>query len=148
MREMAATIMLESSCIVATSRSSKAPGEDDKDLEDTQRAAVMPQGRDEDGADTETAAAGKIDSRISFGIVTEHDFAGADGFGGNAGIGLQADPEVGSGASGAGAAHDFVAGAQGDGGTGGSGQMLGAFGDGADRGLEIKFCGMNFDFVA
>ena len=30
MREMAATIMLESSCMVATSRSSKAPGEEDK----------------------------------------------------------------------------------------------------------------------
>ena len=70
--------------------------------------------------------------------MAEHDFAGANGFGGDAGVGLKADAEVGSGASGASAANDFISGAQGDGGAGGSGEMLGALGDGADGGLKIQ----------
>ena len=107
----------------------------------------MAQRRDQDGADAETAATGEIDARIALGIVAKHDFAGADGFGGDAGVGLQTDAEIGSGAAGAGAADDFVPGTEGDGGSGGSGQMLGAFGDGADGGLKVEFGGMNFDFV-
>ena len=94
-------------------------------LEDAEGAAVVAQGRNENGADAEAAAAGEIDARVAFGIVAEHDFAGADGFGGDAGVGLQANSEVGSGASGAGAADDFVAGAQSDGRSGGSGQDAG-----------------------
>src|SRR4029077_1873651 len=77
--------------------------------------------------------------------VTEHDFAGTDGFGGDASIGLEAHAKIGSGTASTGAANDFVAGAQSDGGPGGTGQMLGAFGDGADRGLEIEFGGVNLD---
>ena len=148
MREIAATIMLESSCMVATSRSSKAPGEEDKHFENAQSTAVMAQRRNQNGADTQAAATGQIDARIALGVMAQHDFAGADGFGGDAGVGLQTNAEVGSGTSGAGAADNFVAGAQGDGGSGGTGQMLGAFGDGADGGLQIQFRGMNFGFFA
>ena len=119
-----------------------------QNFEDPQRAAEVAQGRDENGADSEAAAAGKIDTRIALGVVAQHDLAGAYGFGGDAGIGLKADSEIGGGASSAGAADDFVAGAEGDGGSGGSGQMLGALGDGADRGLEVEFGGMDFDFFA
>ena len=115
-----------------------------QDFEHAESAAVVAQGRDQDRADSEAAAAREVDSRVALGIVAQHDFAGADGFGGDAGVGLQADSEIGSGSSGAGAADDFVAGAQSDGGSGGSGQMLGAFGNGADGGLEIEFRGMNF----
>jgi hypothetical protein len=106
------------------------------------------QGRDENGADSEAAAAGKINARIALGVMAQHDLAGAYGFGGDAGIGLKADSEIGGGASSAGAAHDFVAGTKGDGGSGGSGQMLSALGDGADGGLEVEFGGMDFDFFA
>ena len=108
-------------------------------FEDAQRAAVVAQRRDEDRADSEAAATGEVDLGIAFGVVAQHDFAGADGFGGDAGVGLQADAEIGCGATSAGAADDFVPGAECDGGSGGSGQMLGAFGDGADRRLKIEF---------
>jgi len=80
--------------------------------------------------------------------VAEHDLAGSDGLGGDAGIGLEADTEIGSSSSGAGPADDLVAGAQGDGSTGGAGEVLGTFGDGADGGLEIELGGMNFNFFA
>jgi hypothetical protein len=105
----------------------------------------MAQGRYKNGSHTQAAAAGKIDAGIALSIVTEHDFAGADGFGRDAGVGLQADAEVRSGASGASAADDFVAGPEGDGGPGSAGEVLGALGNGADRGLEIEFSGMDFD---
>ena len=105
----------------------------------------MAQGRYENGTNTEAAAAGKIDARIALGIVTKHDFARADGFGGDAGVGLQADAKVRGGASGTSTADDFIAGAESDGGSGSAGEMLGALGDGANRGLEIQFCGMDFD---
>ena len=78
--------------------------------------------------------------------MAEHNFSGADGFGGDAGFGLKANAEIGRGAAGAGAAYDFVSGAQGDSCSGGAGQMLSALGDGADGGLEIEFRGMNFSF--
>ena len=107
----------------------------------------MAQGRYENGTNTEAAAAGEIDARIALGIMTEHDFAGTDGFGGDAGVGLQANAKVRGGASGTSAANDFVASAEGDGGSGGTGKMLGALGDGADRRLEIEFCGMDLDVV-
>ena len=68
----------------------------------------------------------QIDLRILFRVVAEHHFAGANTIGGNAGIGLQAHAQIWSGASGAGAADDFVSGAQGDSGAGRSGQGLGA----------------------
>jgi|SRR5579859_6113909 len=117
-------------------------------FEDAERAAEMAQGRDENGADSEPTATGEIDARIAFGVVTQHDFAGTHSFGGDAGVGLKANPEVGCGASRAGTANDFVAGAEGNRGPGGSGQVLGTLGDSADRGLKIEFGRMNFDFLA
>jgi hypothetical protein len=117
-----------------------------QDFENPKRTAVVAQGGDQDGADSQAAAAGEVDARIALGIVTEHDLAGTDGFGGDAGIGLKAHTEIGSGTASAGAANNFVAGAQSDGGASGSGQMLGALGDGTDRGLEIEFGGVNLDF--
>jgi hypothetical protein len=106
-------------------------------FEHTERPAVVAQGRNEDGAHAEAAAAGEVDARVALGIVAEHDFAGAHGFGGDAGFSLQAHAEIGSGASSAGAANDFVAGAQGDRRPGGSGKVLGALRNGADCRLEI-----------
>jgi len=102
----------------------------------------------EDGANSEAAATGQVDAGITLGVVTEHDFARAHGFRGDASIGLQTDSEVGSGSSGTGAADNFVAGAQGDGRSGGAGEMLSAFGDGADCGFKVKLRGVNFGFVA
>jgi hypothetical protein len=116
-----------------------------KDFENPKSTAVVAQGGDQDGADSQAAAAGEIDAGIALGIVTEHDLAGTDGFGGDAGIGLEAHTKIGSGTASAGAANNFVAGAQSDSSPGGTGQMLGAFGDGADRGLEIEFSGVNLD---
>jgi len=101
------------------------------------------QGRYQDGADAQAPAAGEIDAGIALGVLAEHDLAGADGFGGNSGVGLQAHSEVGRGAAGASAAHDFIAGAEGDGGAGRSRQMLRAFGDGADGRFQIKLAGMD-----
>ncbi len=92
-------------------------------FEHAESAAIVTQRRDQDGADSQAAATGEIDARVAFGVVAEHDFAGAHGFGGDAGIGLQTDAEVGSGAAGAGAAHDLIAGTQSDGGAGGAGEM-------------------------
>ncbi len=117
-------------------------------FEDAESAAIVTQRADQDGADAEASATGEIDAGVAFGVVAEHDFAGADGFGGDAGFGLQANTEVGSGASGAGAADDFIAGAQSDGGAGGAGKMLGALGDGADGGLEIQLASVNVDFFS
>src|SRR5271163_4526964 len=105
----------------------------------------MTQGRNQNRADAKTAAAGEIDLRIAFGIVAQHDFSRAYGFGRNSHVGLQANAKIGRGTAGTGAADDIVPSAQGDGGSGGAGQVLGAFGDGTDRGLEIEFGGMNFD---
>src|SRR6266576_2220489 len=116
-----------------------------KDFENPKRTAVVAQGGDQNGADSQAAATGEIDAGIALGVVTEHDLAGTDGFGGDAGIGLEADTKIGSGTARACAANNFVAGAQSDGGPGGTSEMLGAFGDGADRGLEIEFSGMNLD---
>jgi hypothetical protein len=114
-----------------------------ENLEDPEGAAEVAERRNKNRTNTQTAAAGKVNARIALGIVTQHDLPGANGFGGNAGIGLQADSKIGGSASGTGAANNFVAGTQRDGGPGGSGKMLRAFCDGADRGLEIEFRGMN-----
>src|ERR1700691_2366872 len=37
-------------------------------FEDAKSAAIVAQGRDEDGADTKAAAAGKVDSGVAFGV--------------------------------------------------------------------------------
>jgi hypothetical protein len=79
--------------------------------------------------------------------VAQHNFAGANGFSGDAGVGLQADTEVGGGASGAGAADNFVAGTQSDSGAGSASEMLSTFCDGADGGLKIQFRGANVDLL-
>ena len=119
-----------------------------QDFEDAESPAIVAQGRNQDGAYPEAATTGQVDAGVAFGVVAQHDFAGADGFGGDAGIRLEADSKIGSGAAGAGATDDFITGAQSDGGAGGSGEVLGTLGDGADGGLEIQFGRANVDFVA
>ncbi len=117
-------------------------------FEHTQSPAVVAEGRDKNRADPQAAAAGQVNAGVAFGVVAEHDFAGAHGFGGDAGVGLQADTQVGCGAAGAGAADDLIAGTQGDGGAGGAGEVLGAFGDGADGWFKIEFGGANVDLFS
>ena len=80
--------------------------------------------------------------------MAKHDLAGADTVGGNSGVGLQTNSEIGRGTAGAGAADDFVSVAEGDGSASGSGQSLGAFGNHADGRLEINFAGININFIA
>ena len=116
-------------------------------FENTEGAAIVTQRGNENRADSKATATGQIDARVALRIVTKHDLAGADGFCGNTRIGLEANPEIGSGTSGAGATNDFVAGAAGDGGSGGTSKMLGALGDGADGRFQILFSGMNFHFI-
>jgi len=65
------------------------------------------QGRDEDGADSQAPAAGKIHTRIALGIVAQHDLPGADGFRRDANIGLQANSQIWCGAADSCAADDF-----------------------------------------
>src|ERR1700678_4582321 len=96
----------------------KGAGGGGKHLKHAQSAAIVAQRGNQDAADAQATATGQVDAGIAFGVVAEHDFAGANGFGGDSGIGLQANSEVGRGAAGAGAADDFVAGAEGDGGSG------------------------------
>src|SRR5579864_4605456 len=80
-------------------------------LENAQGAAVMAQRRDQDRADAQAFAAGKVNPRIALGVMAKHDFAGSDGLGGDAGIGLEADAKVGSSAAGTGATDDLISGA-------------------------------------
>jgi hypothetical protein len=80
--------------------------------------------------------------------VAEHDLSRAYGFGGNAGVGLQSDPEVGSSTACTGATHDLVASSERDRGPGGSGKVLRAFRDRADRRLQIKFGCVNLDILS
>jgi hypothetical protein len=75
--------------------------------------------------------------------VTKHDLAGAHRLGGNSGIGLQTDSEVRGGSAGAGPAHNFFSGPQRHGRSSRARQMLGAFRNGADGGLEIQFRRIN-----
>lgn len=117
-----------------------------QDFEDTESAAVVAKGRDQDRADSKAAAAGEVNARVVFGIMAKHDFAGTDSFGRDSGIGLQPDAKVGSGASGAGAADDLIASAKRDGRSGGSGKVLSALRNGADRRFEIEFTDVDFDF--
>ena len=62
-----------------------------------------------------------IHARIRLGVMAEQHFAGAHAFGGESAIGLQANADIGSGASGARPANNFVAPAQRDGSAGGAG---------------------------
>jgi hypothetical protein len=119
-----------------------------KHFEHAEGAAIVAEGRNQNRTDSEAAAAGEIHAGIALGIVAQHDFAGANGLGGNAGVGLEADTEIGSGASSAGAANNFVPSAESDGGSGGTGEMLGALGDGADRRFKIQFGGVEMNFFS
>ena len=146
---MAATIILERSCIVATSRSSKALGDEESTSKTPKEPTpVVAKRRYQNGTDAQAAAAGEIDARVAFGVVAKHDFAGAYGFGRDAGVGLQADTKIRGSAASAGATDDFIPGTQGNRGSGSSSEMLGAFGDGADGGLEVQLGGMDIDFFS
>ena len=119
-----------------------------ENFEYAQGPAEMAEWSCKNRARAEAAATGQIDQRVSLGIVTKDDLAGADTIGGDSRVGLQANSEIGRGAAGAGPADDFVSVTQGDSGAGGSGQSLGALGNHADRGLKIDFAGMNIKLVA
>lgn len=119
-------------------------GKGGEHFEDTESPAEMAQGSRENGANAETAAGSKVDFRIALGVVAENDFAGADAVGGDAGIGLETDAKVWSGASGTSAANDFCAVAQGDGCTAGAGESLSALGDDAYGRFEVDGLGLDF----
>ena len=52
-----------------------------ENFEYSQSSAEMAERCGQNGARAETAATGKIDKRISLGIVAEHHFSGADAIG-------------------------------------------------------------------
>src|SRR5215469_2853638 len=114
-----------------------------QDFEDTQRAAIVAKGRDENRTYAQAPTTGEINARIALGVVAEHDLAGADGFGGNTRVGLQADAEIRSRAPGAGAADDFVAVTERNRRPCRPRQVLGPLGNGADCRLEIEFAGVD-----
>src|ERR1019366_4300394 len=116
-------------------------------FENAQGAAVVTQRRYQNRADSETAATGQVYAWVTLGVVTKHNLAGAHRFGGDAGVGLQTNPEVRSSSTGAGPAHDFIPGSQSDGRSGGAGQMPGAFGNRADSRLKMQFRRMDLGFV-
>src|SRR5262249_50073518 len=101
----------------------------------------------ENRTDTQAAATGEIDPRIAFSIVAEHDFAGADGFSGDASVGLQAHTEIRRGAPGACTADNLVAGLQGDSSSRGTGKVLRSLSDRTDCRLQVEFSGVNLGFV-
>ena len=103
----------------------------------------MAQRSDQDGTNTKPATAGEIDPRIAIRIVAQDNFTGPDAIRRDTRIGLQPDPEVGSGAPGAGAADDFVARPQGNGSPGRAGQRLRALGDHVNGRLQIKLVRIN-----
>jgi len=117
-------------------------------FEYAQGPAIVAQGRDKNRSDSEAAATGQVDARIAFGVVAEHDFAGAHGFGRDAGISLQAHTEVWSSAPGAGSTDNLVTGAQGDRSAGRAGKMLCALRDGADGWFKIKLGDANVDLFS
>jgi hypothetical protein len=67
--------------------------------------------------------------------MAQHDFTGAHRLSGDTNVGLEANAEIGSSTPGTRAADNLIPGAQGDGSSSGSGQVLRAFGDGADSRL-------------
>ena len=89
-----------------------------QNFENAQCAAIVTQRRNQNGANSQAAAAREIDSRVAFGVMAKHDLAGANGFGGDACVGLKANAEIGSGAAGASAANNLISGAQGNRGPG------------------------------
>src|SRR5580692_2434627 len=132
-------------CHVAVVKGVRRSGEN---FEYAQGSAEMAKRCRKNRARAKAAAAGQIDQRVSLGIVTKDDLAGADTIGGDSRVGLQANSEIRRGAAGAGPADDFVSVAQSDGGAGGSGQSLGALRNHADGGLKIDLAGMNIKLVA
>jgi hypothetical protein len=122
----------------------KSAGGRGKHLKHAQSAAIVAQRGNQDGAHPEAAATGQVDAGVAFGIIAEHDFAGTHGFSRDSGVGLEANPEVGRGAAGAGAADDFIAGAECDGGSGGTCKVLSPLGYCADGRLQFQLGGADF----
>lgn len=108
-----------------------------QDFEDSERAMQLPQRRGQDRADSQPFAGEAVHVRILFGIIAEHDLSRAEALGRNAGIGLEPDAEIGSGATCASAANDLAAVAQSEGSARGSGEDLGTLGNDPDGGLEL-----------
>ena len=73
-------------------------------FENSEGAVQLPQRRGQNRADSQPFAGEAVHVRILFGIIAEHDLSGAEALGRNAGIGLEPDAEIGSGAPGASAA--------------------------------------------
>src|SRR5205085_2773161 len=71
-----------------------------EDLEHSKCAPVMPQWGYEDGANSEAAAAGEINTWIALSVMAEHDLPAAYALCGNAGIGLQTHAKIRGGAAG------------------------------------------------
>ena len=92
----------------------------------------------QDGPHSQPLAGRHVHMGIVLRIMAEHDLAGADAIGGNPGIGLQTNTQVGRSAPGACAAHHFVALAQSDGGAARARQGLRPLGDQADGGLQVN----------
>ena len=86
-----------------------------KNLEDAQRSAEMAKRSSQNGTHTKTMTTGPIDSGTALGIVAQHYLASANTFGGNTGIGLQADAEVRRSAAGTGSTDNLISLAQGNG---------------------------------
>src|ERR1700733_1495666 len=90
-------------------------------FENAQSAAVVTQRRHQNRADSETATTGQIHARVTLGVMTQHNFAGAHRLRRDASIGLQTNSQVRSSSSGTGTTDNFVPGPQSDGGSGGTG---------------------------
>ena len=97
----------------------------------------LPRRRGQDRADSQPFAGKAVHVRILFGIIAEHDLSGAEALCRNAGIGLEPDAEIGSGATCASAADNLAAVAQSQGSARGPGEDLGTLGNDPDGGLEL-----------
>lgn len=109
-----------------------------ENFEDTQSPAEMAQRRGQDGPDSQAVADRYVYMRIILRVMAEHDLASAYAVGGNPGISLETNAQVGRGASGAGPAHHFVALAQGDRCSARARERLRPLGDQAYRGLQVN----------
>jgi len=116
-------------------------------LEDPQRLLKLAQRGSQDGTDPETPAADQVYLGVALGVIAEDDFTSPETFGRNARLGLKTHSKVGSSASGAGTANDFVSLSQCDCGAGSSSESLGALCDYPDSGLEINLWGSKMPVV-
>ena len=111
-----------------------------ENFEDPHELAPIPEGNDEDGADTEQAAGGGIDARIGFGVVATLQGSDAQALGGETGV-VETNAQIGSGAAGGGAAYHFAVAGESDGGAGGSGGQAGLLNDLIENQVQSQILG-------